>query len=127
MAEDIAMKVKKQLDEIDNLLKDVLNRQILPDRTYTQIVTKLGHIETDYMREEFASADRDYFNWVKKRLDKISGLLVSLKKHSTTSLSLPSEDLMHVTGDYFNEDNSVSLTNEIKQAINNIIRETYSK
>jgi hypothetical protein len=125
MSQEILSKVKKQLEEIDTLFKDALKQEILPDRTYTQIVTKLGHLETNYMRDDFKSLDLNYFNWVKTRLEKISDLLIHLQKHSTSSFSLPNEDLMHVTGDYYNEDNSVTLTAEVKQAINSIINEAY--
>lgn len=123
---DISIKVKKQLDEVDGLLAEALKQEILPDRTYTQIVTKLGHIETSCMNNDFKSADEKYYHWVKIRLEKISKLLIGLKKHSSTSFSIHNEDLMHVTGDYYNEDNSVSLSDDVKQAINNIIHESYS-
>lgn len=126
MDKDLPEKVKKQLDEIDFLLIDTLTHDIIPDRTYTQIVTKLGNIETNYMSDKFKAINQDYYTWVKIRLEKISSLLVSLKKHSSTSFSIPNEDLMHVTGDYYNEDNSITLTDEIKAAINNILHDKYS-
>ena len=67
-----------------------------------------------------------YYHWVKARLEKISGLLVSLQKHSSSSFFIHNEDLMNVTGDYYNEDNTISLTKEIKQSINAILNDTYS-
>lgn len=126
MSQDFSLKVSEQLHDIDSILKDALTQDILPDRTYTQITTKIGVIETIYMNDEFKLADKAYYQWVKTRLGKISGLLVGLKKHSTEAFSIPNEDLMHVTGDYYNEDNSISLTEEIKQSINTIVNDTYS-
>ncbi len=124
MEVNLAAKVKTQLEEIDSLLKDALERDIIPDRAYTQLVTKLGHIETAYMRDEFRSINQDYYNWVKIRLEKISGFLINLKK-SASFTSIPREDLMHATGDYYNEDNSIMLTADIKQSIKDIINDTY--
>lgn len=126
MNKDISLKVSKHLDEIDSMLKDALKNQILPDRSYTQITTKIGHIDSTYMNDLFKKSDEAYYHWVKVRLDKISALLVSLQKHSSNSFSIHNEDLMNVTGDYYNEDNTISLTNEIKNSINTIINDTYS-
>ncbi len=126
MNNHISVDVSKQLQEFDSILNEVLKHQILPDRTYTQITQKLGHIDSIYMNDQFKQSDPNYYQWVKTRLDKISSLLISLKKHSTTSLSIPDEDLMHVTGDYYNEDNSVSLTQEVKDAIATITNEKYT-
>ena len=126
MNKDDSLKVSKQLDEIDSIFKDALKNQILPDRIYTQITTKIGHIDSTYMNDHFKQSDEVYYHWVKNRLDKISGLLVNLHKHSADSFSIHHEDLMNVTGDYYNEDNTISLTNEIKNSINTIINDTYS-
>ena len=125
MNKDVSEKVTKHLHEIDLMFIDALNHEILPDRSYTAITTKIGHIDSIYMNDHFKLADENYYHWVKTRLDKISGLLVNLKKHSTIAFSIPDEDLMHVTGDYYNEDNSVSLTKEIKSSITVIINDTY--
>ncbi len=125
MNKDFSPVVSKHLGEIDSMLKDALKHDILPDRSYTQITTKIGVIESVYMNDQFKQADENYYLWVKERLEKITGLLVSLQKHSSASLSIPNEDLMHVTGDYYNEDNSISLTDEVKTAITNIINKGY--
>jgi hypothetical protein len=125
MSKDISANVSKQLQEFDSILNEVLKQQILPDRTYTQITLKIGHIDSHYMNDQFKQSDPNYYNWVKTRLDKLSKLLMSLPKHSTTSFSIPDEDLMHVTGDYYNEDNSISLTQDIKDAIATITNEKY--
>lgn len=126
MNTDISLRVSKQLDEIDSLFKDLLNHDILPDRSYTQITTKIGHIDTTYMNDHFKQSDEAYYHWVKNRLDKISELLIGLQKHSSSSFSMHNEDLMNVTGDYYNEDNTISLTNEIKASINTILNDTYA-
>jgi hypothetical protein len=126
MKKDVSLKVSKHLEEIDSMFKDALKNQILPDRSYTQITTKIGHIDSTYMNDHFKQSDEAYYHWVKGRLDKICELLVSLQKHSSSSFSIHHEDLMNVTGDYYNEDNTISLTNEIKNSINTIINDTYS-
>ncbi len=126
MDKDISLKVKKQLHELQSMIRDSLKNDILPDRTYTQIITQIGLIETSCMGNEFKLSDQAYYDWVKSHLEKITGALVSLKKHSSTAFSIPNEDLMHVTGDYYNEDNSISLTNDVKHTITAIINETYS-
>ncbi len=126
MNTEITHKVSKHLQEIDDLLKETLKSEILPDRTYTLITGKIGHLDSTYMNGQFKTDDQAYYHWVKSRLDKLSGLLTNLKKHSTTSFSIPNEDLMHVTGDYYNEDNSITLTQDIKDAIHSLINEKFT-
>ena len=125
MNKDISQKVSKHLQEIDSILKESLTHEILPDRTYTRLTIIIGHIDSIYMNDHFKLIDKEYYHWVEARLTKISGLLVNLQKHSFTSFSIPNEDLMHVSGDYFNEDNSISLTADIKNTINLIIDDNY--
>lgn len=126
MNKDVSAEVRKHLSEIDSILKDALKDKILPDRKYTQLTTKIGLIDSTYMKDSFKEVNEDYFNWANARLTKISGLLVSLQKHSSTSFSIHHEDLMNVTGDYYNEDNSITLTDDIKNEMTAIINETYS-
>lgn len=126
MNKDVSLEVSKHLDEIDSMFKDALKNQILPDRSYTQITTKIGHIDSTYMNDHFKESDEAYYQWVKCRLDKMSGLLVSLQKHSSSGFKSHNEELMNVTGDYYNEDNTISLTNEIKNSIKTILDHTYS-
>ncbi len=126
MTTELLSKVKKQFEEIDYLLKETLKQDFLPDRTYTHIVTKLGIIESNYLRDELRSTDPNYFNWAKIRLEKMSTLLVALKKHMSANFSLTKEDLLHVTGDYYNEDNSITLTSEAKQKISDLLKEAYT-
>lgn len=129
MQKDVSLKVSHHLDEIDSIFKEALKNEILTDRTYTQITTKIGHIDLNYMNDHFKQSDEAYYHWVKSRLDKISGLLVSLQKPSSSSSnssSIHHEDLMNVTGDYYNDDNTISLTDETKNSINTILNDSYS-
>jgi hypothetical protein len=117
--------LKQKITEIDNHIGDMLNSNYMSDKAYTKITAIIGHIDDLHGRDKADDHSHDYHAWVKNRLHKICDILVNIKKLSGLHQKNEPEDLMHPTGDYYNEDNSIILTPEVKMTLSNILKEKF--
>jgi len=117
--------LKKKINEIDNHIVEMINSNYMSDKAYTKITTMIGHIDDVHVKNQSDVDGEKYHYWVKDRLDKICNILVNIKKRSSSSHKNEHEDLMHPTGDYYNEDNSITLTPEVKTSLTDILNEKY--
>lgn len=124
MSQDIISDIKANLQTIDTQLSEIIESNILTDPMYTKVTRKIGHIDDLILNSNHRGND-EYLQWVKQRLDKISNILINLEKHAARSLQQDNEDLMHPSGDYFNEDNSISLSDDVKKQLADILNDQH--
>jgi len=116
---------RKYVQEIDELIKQIIKTNFLSDQIYTQIKSKIGAF--DQMLERHATPDEDsgFLTWSKSRLHKISNVLIEAQTKPNKISHESQEDLMHPTGDYYNEDTSIKLSDKIKDELVNILEDKY--
>lgn len=117
--------LKKAINEIHILINKILQDNFLTDKTYTQITNKIGMIDEYLARAHSLDADPTFLNWSNAQLDTLSKILIDIQTKADKSQTLRNEDLMHPTGDYYNEDNSIILSAEAKKNLQKIIEEKF--
>jgi hypothetical protein len=120
-----SLQFKKEIEEIDELIRQALEYDFLADKLYTQITTKIGTFDEAIENSTFQGGDANFLIWVKNRLDKICKMLVLVQSRERKSHIFNLEDLMHPTGDTYNEDNSIFLSREVKKKLKKILEEKY--
>lgn len=114
--------LKKDIEEIDDLIKEAIQSDFLPDKLYIEITTKIGAFDEAFVNAKFSSADANFLAWAKKRLDKICNMLIDEQMHCHPAME---DDLMHPTGDYYNEDNSIFISQQLKDSLQSILNEKF--
>lgn len=116
--------LKKDIEEIDELIKEALQSDFLPDVLYIKITTKIGAFDEAFVNAKFSNSDANFLAWAKTRLDKICNMLIDEQLHCHPPLE---DDLMHPTGDYYNEDNSIFISPQLKDSLQRILNEKFSE
>ena len=125
MIVNTSFQVKKAMDEIDSLVREALNHDFITDKVYVRIITKIGNFDDAILRAQSSSSDEDYLNWAKNRLDKICQMFVDEQETAIGPSELGNDEFMHPTGDYYNEDNSFTLSGEVKSKLKELLSEEY--
>lgn len=118
---------KKIIDDIHALIRKSLQDNFLTDKTYIQITTKIGLIDEYLASSEEKKNDPIFLSWSDAKLNALSKILIDIQSSADKSVTLRDEDLMHPTGDYYNEDNSIPLSEEIKNRLKKILEEKVSE
>lgn len=122
-----AEKLKREIEEIDTLIEYALENDFLSDNIYTKITTKIGILDDAVVNANYSPEEQNYLAWVKARLDKICKMLLDEYTHGRQYVNGFNDDLMHPTGDYFNEDNSIVLSPKVKDSLKKILQDKYTK
>ena len=117
--------LKKAIDEIHTLIGKILQDNFLTDKTYTQITAKIGLIDDYLARNAAQENDANYVHWSNAQLSTLSQVLIEIQSRADKSATMRNEDLMHPTGDYYNEDNSIMLSAEAKNNLQKLFEEEF--
>lgn len=120
MQQNTVAQIQRDLVALNQTITEALDYNYLSDKTYTKIITMIGHIDHECTKHHDSLEEVTYSSKVKKRLDNICHILLAIQKQA----KIPNnENLMHPSGDYFNEDNSLFLTPETKHSLEKILEE----
>lgn len=119
-------KLRRDLEEIDALIEQALQNDFLPDNIYVKITTKIGTFDEAFINSHYSPADENYLVWAQARLDKICKMLLAEQIHAKDIYN-ENDDLMHPTGDYYNEDNSIYLSSRAKNSLKKILQDKYPR
>lgn len=125
MSNNYEESLSNKVNDINHLIKEMINTNYMSDKAYTTLTAMIGHLDDIHSQNKADTNDNNYHAWVKQHLDKICDVLLAVKKHSRTPHHDQHEDMMHPTGDYYNEDKSITLTDETKDALRVILAEEY--